>query len=234
MDEGQGSDPNSQGQGEQDQEGRGGNEVSPGIQKRFDEMTARFHQADRERAEAHAQNKQLMDRILQLQQGTQAQPQEVPEIDPDDMKKLEYVIGRALEPLKRRNEELAQLLQQTQVGSATAAVEAQLAKLNNPQVADRTKQLIAGWSQAGVLGRVATPEDALKMALGEAMLNGLGGNAQVAQVQNQFNSMPGAIMQGVAGGNQQVRRPNNAVDPETLPLNERVAYYDKLLDGQEL
>lgn len=147
-------------------------QVQQGMQKRIDEITKQAHESKRQfdalmerHNEAVAMNAQLLSRIQQPQQEA-----EQVEIDPEEMRKIDFIVSRATAPLKAQIGQLTASLRGVSIGGELKEVQTKLTKLNKPEVTERTNQLLELWSdprhpQHGL----ATPSDAYKIALAEAV-----------------------------------------------------------------
>lgn len=138
------------------------------LQQGFMDLQSKF-------AETTAKNAELMAQIAARQVAPAEVQEEVPEIDPDEQKKLDYFLRKATAPLQKQIEQLTGALQQTRVSvgvqRAYGVVEGEVAKLDpkvRGPVQKRVAELLSLWERDGRLQRgLASPEDALELALGQ-------------------------------------------------------------------
>lgn len=228
------NDPTAQGQqpGAESQESAQGNQeagVNPGIQQRIDQLTAKFHSAERHNQVLAEQNQKLLD--LLAKSGQPQQTEAAPEIDPEDAKRLDYFLKQATAPLMKEIESLKASASQQRVAAGYSEVQHQLEKVNNPAVTQRVNELISGWQRNGWLGTVATPTDALRMAIGEVALGQLTGAAGAREEQGRFNAM--SVPLGGHGGAAARQPQKPAVDFDNMSLDQQSAYLDQQLEGKE-
>jgi len=188
-----------------------------GIQARIDQLVARIHEGERRQNELQAKNTELMQKLLES--NLPAQPaEEAPEIDPEDAKKIDYVVKQRTSALTQQVEQLTGTLKQTQMGAAMAQVEEKLTKLNNPAVAVRTRELVAAWQKDPRFAH-ATPNDAYYLALGEAAEGKLGAAAPSQTQRQAFNDGGVPVATGHGGS----PRP---VPPGQQPVEQQLAAAD--------
>lgn len=185
-----------------------------GVEKRIDELVSKFHQADRDNTELrrlHAEQQATINQLTGLI-AQQRQPQvreEAPEIDPDDARKISYIVREATAPLQRQLADLTASMAQSQVGTEMSEVRAQLQKINNPAVARRVDELLKVWKQDGRLAtRSAVPMDALRLAAGELALGMLGEGVSNHDQRRSFNE--GGLPPLSAAGGGSVRKTASA------------------------
>lgn len=170
-------------------------------------------------AEAQLQNTKLQQ--LLMQQGQQQGQQE--ELDPNNPVHLQKLLERAAEkataPLLQRMEQLTTQVHETRLNPEMHQVQTQLAKLNNPLVAARVDALLGQWRSTGALqSGVATPLDALKIAMGESAMGQLGVANQSRDERGRFNRTDTTpVLTGQAGGR---RAPVNQVAPLEMQLQQ--------------
>lgn len=219
--------------------------VPEGVQKRFDEMTARHRDLER-RAEDMARRQMS---IIAEQQRTIGELQSRPVqsgqqeesldlTDPVQLSKfLRQSVEAATKPLQEKIGQLEGRLGTVAQNPELQEVRAKLARLNNPNVTNRVKELIQGFEERGHFQKgVATPMDAYLIAVGEFADGNLGGVSQSRNERGQFNQagapithQGGAPRRG-AGGKRTPEEALSAVeDPGDLSFNE----IDKLVSDME-
>lgn len=165
---------------------------------------------DTKRGMASLQETLAQVQAIQAQLQAPKPPEEVgPEIDPDDLKKIDFIVRRATAPLHARIEKLQGQVMDTRVEPQLDRAEESLAKLNNPTVTARARQLMQGLRQQGKLGSVYTPEECVKVALGEFAMGQLQQNIQNQNERQQYNSGAGQgapVGAGRQGSNQDTSR----------------------------
>lgn len=135
--------------------------MSDGVQARFNEMTARFRDLERVVAQKDELIHDLASKLTSRHEGA-PDPTEaiISEIDEDDRKRFDALFKRYTAPYEQRNkmleEQLQAMRQQTMLASVQDAQERELAQ-----------KYISAWQKQGVLGTVATEEDAILMARGK-------------------------------------------------------------------
>lgn len=136
---------------------------NPGIQHRIDQLTARYHEAERRNAELQGRfeaQQQMM--LQQMQQAQQPQPRDPFEHLPEDYRDAARAAAQAAE---RQAAARIQQLEQ-RYGQQLAAMQLQNAIQGQPpQVAQMAQQLYANWQRAGHTGW--TPQDAVIYARGQ-------------------------------------------------------------------
>lgn len=164
-------------------------EMQAGVDKRIGELLSRqrelqdnFNRVMEQNTELLAQNAQLAARAVPQVQEPQF------EIDPEEAKKLDYVVGRATAPLKAEIQRLQASQRQAIISSQSADVQAKLAKLNDPAVTARVQELVRAWTHPDSPYRNATPGDALRIAMGEKALGMLGQQDDNRQELERFNA----------------------------------------------
>lgn len=163
--------------------------VPEGVQKRFDELTAKMRDYERLYQDSVGTNNQLLAALAQAQtQGMQPRSQEPEiEIDPEEARKLEYIIGKTQAPLMKKIEQLQAQVVQTRNGGAMGEVQAQLQKYNNPALTSEVHRLLKQWEQNGHLQNgVTVPTDALDLALGKMARTDPAGQSRAAR--ERFNA----------------------------------------------
>lgn len=139
-----------------------------------------------------------------------------PEIDPEDQKKIDYYVGRALTPVLNELKSLKANIGQARAEPQIDKVEQRLAQINNPAVTARTRELIRDLKARGELGSLYTADEALKVALGEFALGQLSQNQQNRQEQAQYNG-GGVVPMGQMGGGQ---KPKPGARPVTAGVTK--------------
>jgi hypothetical protein len=166
-----------------------------GIQQRINELTARFHESERSREALMSTIAEQQTAIAQMTQRLTV-PEEPEELDPTNPAHLQRIIEKATAPLHQKLEQMNAQAVNAQVNTVMADVQAKLKKLNNPSVAARVNQLVATWDRGGQLkSGVATPRDALLIAMGELAEGQLLGGAQSRDERRAFNA-GGGVMAG--------------------------------------
>ena len=165
-----------------------------GVQKRIDELTARYHDSERtwaQRVEAlTAQNTELVQALAGRQE-----PEAPPfEIDPEEQQKLNWMLKQATAPLQQH----IALLEAQVSGSQVQQVAAQYG-VNDPEVVALANQYVQNWSKQGYFQKgIVTVQNALDLALGAKYR----GEAAKRVSQNQRdaynNGAPGVMTQGAA------------------------------------
>ncbi len=210
-----------------------------GAEARIDELVAKFHEQSRisEQLLATIAEQQATIAALQSRTAQTQEREEVLDIDPDEARRLHYIVEKATAPLKQEIQALRGHMVQAASSTQMAEVQAQLQKLNNPAVSRRVEELIAKWRRDGTFGSVATPIDALKIAAGELALGQLGPVMQSRDERGRFNSLGAPTLPGHAGGTPAPRR--GTLQPEDVlnqvqDLNElSFEQLDKLLNTIE-
>lgn len=182
-----------------------------GIQKRIDEVVGNFHRSERRGDELQTLVAQQQATIAQLQ-GQAAAPQEVaPEIDPEDQKRMDYIINKATAPLREQIAKLSQGLVQNRNSNAMSQVAEQLKKINNPAVTAKTQELLNMWERDGRLANgTYLPTDAVRWAIGHAALESVGEQSENNSQRQQYNQ--GFVPPlGTNGGG---RKPQGAPAPQ--------------------
>lgn len=131
-----------------------------GIQKRIDELTAKFRGEQEANQHLLAQNQELMRTIAQIAEKNIAATYEAApqvEVDPEDRRKVEAVFT----PYMRKLESMVQQLSSQVASSQVASV----AQGEDPRVVQRAQELMRGWRSAGKQGW--EPQDAVIYARGE-------------------------------------------------------------------
>ena len=204
-----------------------------GFQARIDELTARFHESQRT---VDAQNLTIQ-QLIAAQAAAAAQPQyqvqqePVPEMDPEEQRKLDYLIKKSQAPLMEEIQRLQGMMgTQLVQGAATHPV---LQQYNRPELNQRVQQLVNDFNKRGLIQRgIATVDDAVKIAVGEFAMKEFTSRQPGRDERGRFNGNQQVIaQQGVQGG--QGQGAPNGVNPDSLPVNDRVAYYEKLLGEKE-
>lgn len=132
-------------------------EFQAGIQRRIDELTARFHDTRRELDEEKAAKAVLLQQMTMLQQRPVAQEPPV-EVDPELRRGIDSVYGPTLQRLEAQNRDL-----QVRLASQEARNVA-IQQGEAPEVVDLAQKLMIDWHRRGVPG--VTAEDAVVHATG--------------------------------------------------------------------
>jgi hypothetical protein len=221
--------------GPEDGNGGGGGSAEPApqqpegipaaVQARIDEINAQFHNAQRINEQLIAQNNELLAQVRgnQNREVVTEAPVELPEgVDPSVATVLEKVVERATAPLKKQLAEMSGAMSRTNLSArdaqVLASIQPKLAKINNPLVTARVSELVNQWrNDPEQKFAHATPDDALRIAAGEAALGMLGAQeaTQNRDDRGRFNAnanvLPGA------GGRTQQAKPN-----QQKPVEERL------------
>lgn len=205
---------------QQSSEGSGQN----GIQKRIDELTARFHEANA-RAEAMAQaNAQLI--AAQVQR----QPQVAPVVDEAEaeMQKLEQYSPEVAQSIRKALAAVEARVSK-QVGATQAVLRAQAASRDLEQLAQskgikdsrvtaRAQALLQDWQAKGLQFNAA---DAMTFAAGEFSMN----PQQPRQVDGKFAPLDSVV---TAQGTPPVPRPKTSKPQnfESLPVDQQIQWFE--------
>ncbi len=200
-----------------------------GLQKRFDELTAQKYAAERALAEQQGQFNQLMAAVTAQQlQAQQAQQPRI-EIDPEEVRRVEAVIGPQLKQMQQMMGQLQETLQMQQLHtSAPAYVPQQIAQ--NPEVIARAQTLLRGWRANNV---PATPQDAMMHASAEFLFKQQGNpqaNRQAVQTFNAGGSAPLSNAAPASSAPRQVatqRLPDEQV--KRLSPDAQVRYWERIV-----
>lgn len=139
-------------------------EVPAGVQKRLDELTAKFREKERQVEQLMMQQNELLARQA-LATMPQAVPEEEDDLNPEDKKRLERYIAKTVKPLEEQLAKVNGFLQQQERASVDREVDQRLSKLNNPALAAKVEELMRNWANHPVY-RTATKKDAYYIALG--------------------------------------------------------------------
>lgn len=198
-----------------------------GIQKRIDELTARYHEVDRVRQDLALQNQTLMQALTEklAQQSVQVINQEpeysIPDnIDPDTLKVIEAVTQKSLKQIEQRQSQFEAFLSQQRAEQVLSSAD--------PAIAADAKKLLDAWSAKKLQGW--TPEDAVVYAAGQRAL------AQLKAGDSQRKAFA-AVEQPIAtqAAPPPVASSSGASTPKDIdkwPAEKQAAYYEKLLDGK--
>lgn len=134
-------------------------EVSVGIQKRFDELTAKIYQGQASQEALQRQNQELMTMLAQ-----RAPVEQAPQVEiPDELKaQMDGYLAPRLQNLQQSNQQLNAELNQLRFQNLMGNIPAPIA-----HAAQATMQ---HWQSSGKRGWV--PEDAVTFAIGEAVRKG--------------------------------------------------------------
>ncbi len=135
-------------------------EVPAGVQKRFDEMTAKYHQLAATTEATQRQNQELMAMLAQRQTPVETAPPV--EVDPALKAQMDAVFAPQLQAFHQQNTMLNQELQRMKFQQLMGGVQ--------PQIAQRAQEYLNMWQSQGKTGW--TPADAIQFATGEAVRNG--------------------------------------------------------------
>lgn len=136
--------------------------INEGIQKRIDELTARYHRAERDRdrvqAERDAQASQMQELMLAFTRQQQPQtPDPLSEIHPDDKRRVEAIVS----PFVKRQEEVLRRLEESH---RMQQVERIASQIGDQRVADLAMKLQGEWTKRNLSGW--TEQDAVIHAAG--------------------------------------------------------------------
>lgn len=211
--------PTAQGQsaGTESQNNEGQN-VSPGVQARIDELTARLRETERQAKEKDDQLMAALQAMAVAQPVYQA-PQAPPvEIDPEEKRRLDAILGPQLAALEAQNKRVEAMLSQFQFQQAAQSAPS--------EVQAEAQKLLGAWKSQGKTGWV--PEDALLVA--EAIVARKKGQSAsgATQQRQEFNQQQQAISQQPVGGAPapSIRRGVPA-DIDKRPLAEQIAILSK-------
>lgn len=143
--------------------------------ERFNEVYADSAQTKRTLAEMQKALAESQATIAAMQtQRVAPAPQDVaPEMDAEDVQKINYHVNKAVSPLLEEVRRLTAAVTQTRNEPQISAVQAKLQAINNPAITARTNELIEMWRKDGRLGKMYVPEDALNVAAGQFALGQL-------------------------------------------------------------
>jgi hypothetical protein len=193
-----------------------------GIQKRIDELTAKYRQAEDALRQRDAQNQELM-MALMTQRAAPAAAEPPPEFDPEEKRKLDYVTA----PLMQRMEQMQKQFER-QMGAVQLQQTTQ--RVGDPEVAREAQALYQKW-QGNPDVKGFNAEDAVIYAAGKkALAAQLAANANAA-LQNFNNGAPPPMFNG--------RQPPSApveaavpADIDTWDNDKQAAYWEKQLAGK--
>lgn len=202
--------------------------VPENIQKRFDEMTAQRHEAERRAAELEgrlqALQQQQMAQLMAMQQAQQVQPQG-PNIDPERRAELEAILN----PITQRFEQQMARMQSLFGGQIVGMKVAAAAQPYGSAVAQRASQLV---EQYAAQGTVLDPDIAVKLAYAEVNM-AAAGQGQLSEVQRQNLNQVAAVNVGGARASAP-SQPGPAVVDESVvaswSLEKQMAYYGQFID----
>lgn len=206
-----------------------------GFQHRVNELTAKWRQTEQERnellktvTELTAQQTDMVRRMQDQQSAAQA-AQAKPEADPlqpyeQDLDPRVTAAIKATQAAMQR--QFAQQMSVMQAQQGALLIDNQMGSVKgiDPTVVARAKQL---YVQAKQQGSQATPEEALRYALGDWYLQQAQKGAAVQGVSpQQFNTQ----MQTIPAPNPQPQNvtQNTPADFESWPLNKQIQYMEKL------
>ncbi len=153
-------------------------QVPPGVQRRFDEMTAKNHTLERQVAEMTRQQNEF---LLSMQRQQQEQAPPPPDIDPELRRQTEYLMSPAMKQMEEMNRRL--MMQ-------NASLELRFTgQGEDPRVLQRAQELLPI-----VLSKGLPSADALTFARGEIVYQDMR-NQQVAQNSRQGFNQAGLGMQ---------------------------------------
>lgn len=137
-------------------------QVNEGIQKRIDELTARYYKAERERdrvqGERDAQAAQMQELVAALaRQNQPPTPDPLADVHPDDKRRVEAIVS----PFVKRQEEILRKLEEAHRMQQTERI---AQRIGDPRVAELSSKLIGEWSRRNLSGW--TEQDAVIHAAG--------------------------------------------------------------------
>lgn len=188
-----------------------------GIQKRFDELTAKLYERDAQIQQLTAALTDVTTRALERQSAPQ-QPQAPADpfdgVDYSDAGQVTGAFKRALALQQQRFESMLQR-QSAQIQAASVPAEvmaiASQFQVTDPAVIQRANQLLAGWRQQGI---TFPAMDAMTFAIGEAQSGRLP-TYKPRQTNGQFAPYNPVVTQ--QGGSPVMSQPQDAYTP--LPRN---------------
>jgi len=196
-----------------------------GFQKRIDELTANFRQAEakwQEREQAYQQlqqhNAELVSLVATL--APKAQDPQVPavDIDPEEQRKVKAVISPELKALQQQLAAVQAQLEATEF-QAVAAKE-------DPRVIAEAEKLKRAWAQQGYTGWKA--RDAIVYARGLLAEQDRHNRAQNTAALQSFNSLGQPLVAGSAPPPVMPPAPEELPDPTNVPLSDLNDYLAKL------
>lgn len=202
--------------------------VSPGVQARIDELTAKWREAERQSIEANARIAAMQDQIAayvtRVPQRQEEAPPPEPNLDPESRKVLDYYLTPLQRQYKAMQEQMQRLQLQTAVQGELSQVE-QLATQSKapPEVIQGAKDWLLKWRNAGIPPQLTTPADALRFAAGEYAQKAWGAPVQ-----------PGARQPPpVPAGGSHTSAPPRAQGPlpkdqfEKMSIDDQLAFLEK-------
>lgn len=208
--------------------------VPPGVQQRFDEMTARFRDQERVTQQLTMQNQQLMQNLMAQQQRQQAAAVAQPpplNIDPDQQALLDaYANARIAPQLQQMQSQFQSFQQQMAAQMAGMRVNSSVPTGLDPRVSERAQAIVGHYAQQGV---VKDPLEAVDLAIGQLTREGV----SVAAASNQARQAANAqIPPNMGAGGARTPAPQGGgfqvVSPETLDSwspAKQMAYHEQVL-----
>lgn len=211
------TDPTAQGQSAGTESPNQGQSVSPGVQARIDELTARLRETERAAKEKDDQMMALLQTMAVQQPVIPAAQTPQIDIDPEEQRKLDAILGPKFKALEQQLAGFNQFISQTQFQQAAASVPA--------DVQAEANKLYAQWQREGKTGWV--PGDAVLVAEAIVMKR-KGSTAQTATQQRQeFNQQQQAVSTQTAPASNVQR--GIPADIDKRPLAEQIDIYGKEL-----
>lgn len=203
---------------------------SDGIQRRFDELTARFHEAERARQAAATQNQELMQMLLSQQHSRAPAPPQDPQIPDNVDPEMRQLLEAYTAPLKRQLAE-TQVQYGRQLSMMQLRQEAAQAGYDN-RVVSRAEQLLNQWSNQRLQGW--NPGDALTYAAGELFMQEKARSTQLRDERGRFNSASNNLVGNVVAPPQVNTPPKDAVpaDIDSWDLDKQSEFYERRLTGK--
>lgn len=220
-------DPTAQGQQAPAETASAENQVSPGVQARFDELTKRVHEAERLAQEKGQEVQQLVASLAEVMASNaraQHQPQE-PEVEIDDteMKKIQRVVGPMVQALGAKLDALAGSVGQRQWQEA--------ASQEDPAVVALAQKRMAEWRKAGYTGW--REEDAITFAAGEIARKQRQEAMASQRARSGMNGAAGHVLTHQSGHAQAVPADNELpANFDALPPSKQLEILEKRLEGK--
>lgn len=204
-------------------EGSQGNGASEGIQQRINELTGRFHDAQRRADDMARQNQELMQLVAQSVQGGGQREAQV-EIDPEEKRRYEAYTAPLMKEFRAFAASMQGQLGQQKFQQASQAE-------TDPRVRARAAELLNNWQRDPSKGGW-TPDDALTFARGEVAGQDRQRNGQVRNARGQFNAN-GQPLDGNSGRHTEFREETPLPqDFESKSMDEKLAILEKRLEGK--
>lgn len=199
---------------------------SDGIQKRIDELTARFHEEAGKRQQAESLVAELIAKSAHQQPVQQAAPDEadlaLQRLESQYGGETAAVMRAAIEATTAKfTKQLAETQAMFANQQAVASIDSELQQrgIQNADVSKRAKELIAGWKQRGLQ---LLPGDAITFALGEAALK-----PQPSRQSDGRFAPTSPVLSYAGAPPAQVRRNAQPTNFESLSAEQQLQWFDQ-------